>query len=73
MKADVVRNDGLRLGVFVALFLGIERSEEFLAAIPYDFVDSPDYLKQPDGPVEWRARNLSVKVVDPPKCVNIYN
>ncbi len=52
--------------------MGFERSEEFLAAIPYDFADSPDYLKQPDGPVEWRIRNLSIKVVDPPKCVDFY-
>lgn len=72
-KADIVSNDGLKLGIFAALFMGFERSERFLAAIPFDFAGSPDYLDSLNGPVDWRAQNLSVKIIDPPKCVPFRN
>lgn len=65
VKAEIVDQDGLKLGAFTALFMGVERSEDVLAAFPFDFLQSPDYLNSADGLAEWRLQNLIAQVVDP--------
>jgi hypothetical protein len=47
--------------------MGMQRSEDLLAAMPFDFLGSPDYLNSADGPAEWRLQNLVARVIDPPK------
>ncbi|KAF9450718.1 hypothetical protein P691DRAFT_773715 [Macrolepiota fuliginosa MF-IS2] len=78
IKSDISSNNGIELGIFTALFMGKERSEELLAAIPFVFVDSPDYLESSNGPVSWRVQNLLTKVTNPPDpgfrgCQSIYS
>jgi hypothetical protein len=65
VKTEIVNEDGLKFGAFAALFMGVERSEAVLAAFPFDFLQSPDYLDSADGPAEWRLQNLTTRVVDP--------
>lgn len=71
IASNIVTGNSLKFGAFAALFMGVQRSEELLAAIPFDFANSPDYLDQPNGPVEWLIQNLSAKVIDPTTCVRL--
>ncbi|KAF9443262.1 hypothetical protein P691DRAFT_713513 [Macrolepiota fuliginosa MF-IS2] len=67
LKNEIVTLDGLKFGAFVALFMGVERSEQLLAAVPSDFIDSPLYLDAKSSPVDWRIKpeNILAKVIDP--------